>query len=42
MASQPALAQHLIDHDVHGRAFIDQIQEEDEEPLLFLPAGGES
>lgn len=37
VASQPMLVQYLKDRQVHGRTFIDQIQQEEEEPLLFLP-----
>ena len=37
VASQPALIQSLIDSDINGRAYIEQIQQEEKEPLLFLP-----
>ncbi len=38
VASQPALVQSLIDKDINGRAYIEQIQQEEKEPLLLLPA----
>lgn len=37
VASQPALIQSLIDSDINGRAYIEQIQQEEKEPLLLLP-----
>ncbi|WP_394155012.1 hypothetical protein [Loktanella salsilacus] len=36
LASQPDLARTLIRRGINGREFIDQIQEEDNEPLLLL------
>lgn len=38
VASQPALIQSLIDSDINGRDYIEQIQQEEKEPLLLLPA----
>ena len=38
VASQPALIQRLIDRDINGRAYIEQIQQEEKEPLLLLPS----
>ncbi len=37
VASQPALIQSLIGSDINGRAYIEQIQQEEKEPLLLLP-----
>lgn len=38
VASQPALIQTLIDNDFNGRTYIEEIQQEEKEPLLLLPA----
>ena len=37
VACQPALVQRMKEHGIHGRDFIEQIQNETKEPLLFLP-----
>lgn len=37
VASQPALIQSLIGSDINGRAYIEQIQQEEKESLLLLP-----
>lgn len=37
IASQPDLARILISQGIHGREYIERIQEEESEPLLFLP-----
>lgn len=37
VASQPELARTLISRGVHGREFIERIQEEESEPLLMFP-----
>jgi hypothetical protein len=42
VASQPALIQSLIDSDINGRAYIEQIQQEEKEPLLLLPTPAQS
>lgn len=38
VASQPDLARALMAQNIHGREFIERIQEEEEAPLLLLPS----
>ena len=37
LAGRPSLLQSLIAKDIHGRAYIEQSEQETEEPLLLLP-----
>ena len=38
VASQPDLARALVAQNIHGREFIERIQEEEKAPLLLLPS----
>jgi hypothetical protein len=42
VATQPALIQSLIDLGINGRAYVEQIQQEEKEPLLLLPSPTQS
>ena len=37
-ASLTHIAQHLIHHDIEGRSYIETINQEQDEPLLFFPS----